>query len=129
MALPPGWLVHDGQAIPVAPGSQPGVAFRNGWRVPPAQYAASHWTELGTGFWQHAGGPLDIVAFLPSYGPQSNAQWRAAVRTMIGQRLGTECDERINEGLADDIIALMNSRSPSGAYDSRLVYPTSFGCE
>jgi len=102
--------------MPVAPGSQPGVAFRNGWRVPPAQYPASHWIELGTGFWQHVGGPLDIVAFLPSYATQTTAHWRSAVRTMIGQRLGREFDDRINEGLADDIVALMNMRGPCDAY-------------
>ncbi len=99
--------------MPVASDSQPGVTFRNGWRVPPAQYPASHWIELGTGFWRHVGGPLDIVAFLPSYGTQATAHWRSAVRTMIDQRLGGELDDRINEGLADDIVALMNSRSTS----------------
>jgi hypothetical protein len=112
----PGWLVHDGQSLPVAPASQPGVAFRNGWRVPPAQYPASHWLEFGRDFWRHIGGPLDIVAFLPSYRSPAAARWRSAVCTMISERFGGDADEVINERLADDIIALLNTRGAGDAY-------------
>ena len=112
----PGWLVHDGGAIPVALTSQPGVAFRNGWRVPPAQYPASHWLEFGRNFWRHVGGPLDIVAFLPSYRSTATAHWRAAVCAMISERFGTEASDGVNERLADDIIALLNARETGETY-------------
>jgi len=112
----PGWLVHDGRSLPVVPTSQPGVAFRHGWRVPPAQYAASHWLEFGQDFWRHIGGPLDIVAFLPSYRSPAAARWRAAVCTMISERFGSDADEAINKRLADDIIALLNTRGAGDAY-------------
>ena len=95
--------------MPVPPRSQPGVAFRNGWRVPPAYYSASHWVEFGRDFWRHTGGPLDIVAFLPSYRTQAVARWRTALCSMIGKRFGNETDPWSNELLADDIIALLKS--------------------
>lgn len=116
----PGWLVHDGGPIPVAPDSQPGVAFRNGWRVPPAQYSASHWLESGRDFWRHVGDPMDIVAFLPSYRSLAAARWRAAVCNMISERFGNETGDAINERLADDIMALMNSRATGDACRARM---------
>jgi len=112
----PGWLAHDGRCLPVAPASQPGVAFRNGWRVPPAHYPASHWLEFGRDFWRHIGGPLDIVAFLPSYRSPAAARWRSAVCTMISERLGSEADETVNQRLADDIIALLIARDTADSY-------------
>jgi hypothetical protein len=115
----PGWLVHDGVAMPVAPASQPGVAFRNGWRVPPAHYPASHWLEFGRDFWRHVGDPLDIVAFLPSYHSQTVAHWRSAVCSMISERFGSDTEGRINEQLADDIIALLNTRGTGDAHGAR----------
>lgn len=111
----PGWLTHDGFAMPVAPESQPGVAFRNGWRVPPGHYAASHWLEFGGDFWCHDGRPLDIVAFLPSYRSATVSRWRLAVCSLIEERFGCDAGEVVNERLADDIIALMNLRGPSEA--------------
>jgi hypothetical protein len=116
----PGWLVHDGVAMPVPARSQPGVAFRNGWRVPPAHYSAAHWIELGRNFWHHTGGPLDIVAFLPAYRSRAAARWRAALCSMISDRFGTETDDRTNELLADDIMALLNSRATGDLTEARL---------
>lgn len=111
-----GWLAHDGRDLPVQPASQPGVAFRNGWRVPPGQYPASHWLEFGRDFWRHIGSPLDIVAFLPSYRSHEAAHWRSALCAMINERFGSETEDGVNERLADDIIALLNTR---GSFDSR----------
>jgi hypothetical protein len=125
----PGWLAHDGVTMPVAPASQPGVAFRNGWRVPPAHYAASHWLEFGRDFWRHIGGPLDIVAFLPSYHSQTAAHWRSAVCSMISERFGREADERINERLADDIIALLHSRGTGEVHGARFDLSDVFGSD
>lgn len=116
----PGWLAHDGAAMPVTPASQPGVAFRNGWRVPPGHYSASHWLGLGRDFWRHAGGPLDIVAFLPSYRSHLAARWRKALCGMISERFGNDPDGRINEQLADDILALLNPRETGDAIETRL---------
>lgn len=116
----PGWLAHDGAGLPVSPTSQPGVAFRNGWRVPPAHYSASHWLEFGRDFWRHVGGPLDIVAFLPSYRSHTAARWRAALCNMISERLGTETNDRTNELLASDIMALLNTRETGDAAEARL---------
>ena len=115
--------------MPVAPTSQPGVAFRNGWRVPPAQYAASHWVEFGRNFWRHVGSPLDIVAFLPSYRSQPAARWRAAVCNLICERFGGEPDDRINQRLADDIIALLSSRNGGDGFDARLALSDVFDCD
>lgn len=111
-----GWLTHDGVALPVAPTSQPGVVFRNGWRVPPGEYPASHWLEFGRDFWRHVGGPLDIVAFLPSYGWAAAALSHSAVSGMIRTTFGDDAGEGIAERLADDIIALLSTRGRSAAY-------------
>jgi hypothetical protein len=116
----PGWLAHDGAAMPVPAQSQPGVAFRNGWRVPPAHYSAAHWLEFGRDFWRHTGGPLDIVAFLPAYRSHATARWRAALCALIGERLGTPAGDRINELLADDIMALLNARESGDLTQARL---------
>ena len=124
----PGWLPHDGRALPVDLSSQPGVAFRNGWRVPPAQYPASHWLEFGRDFWRHIGGPLDIVAFLPSYRSPAAARSRTAVSAMISERFGHAPDDAINERLADDIIALLNTRSMGEVHDPSLNLPDLFSC-
>lgn len=123
----PGWLAHDGRALPVAATTQPGVAFRNGWRVPPGQYPASHWFEFGRNFWLHIGGPLDIVAFLPSYRSHASARWRSAVCTMISERFGTDADDGINERLADDILALLHSRGTCDAPGACGHLPTCLG--
>jgi hypothetical protein len=125
----PGWLVHDGRTMPVAPASQPGVAFRNGWRVSPAQYTAAHWIECGRDFWRHLGGPLDIVAYLPSYRPPPAARWRAALCNLIGERLGGDAGDGISERLADDIIALLGARTGCDTFDPRLELPGVFACD
>ena len=121
----PGWVAHDGRSLPVALASQPGVAFRNGWRVPPGQYPASHWLEFGRDFWRHVGAPLDIVAFLPSYLSPAAARCRWALCSMISERFGSDADEGINERLADDIIALLSTR---GACDPYSDLPDLFSC-
>ena len=114
--------------MPVAPTSQPGVAFRNGWRVPPAQYTAAHWVEFGRGFWRHLGGPLDIVAFLPSYQSPA-ARWRRAVCHLISERFGGGAEDGIYERLADDIIALLNTRAGGDTFDPRLELSDLFACD
>ena len=107
-----GWLIHDGQRLPVAADSQPGVAFRNGWRVAPGTYSACHWQDLGGDLWNHIGSPLDIVAFLPAYGSRPmTTGCRSAICAMISERYPGEIDNRITEHLADDLIAFLNTRS------------------
>ncbi len=114
--------------MPVAPSSQPGVAFRNGWRVPPGHYPASHWREFGRDFWCHTDGPLDIVAFLPSYHSPVAARWRAAVCSLISERLGYDSGDPISERLADDIIALLSTRA-GDPFAARMDLPDVFACD
>ena len=105
-----GWLFHDGRGMPVPPDGLPGVAFRNGWRVAPSCYLARHWVGIGWDSWCHSGGPLDIVAFLPSYGLRPVTPWHSEVCAMIRDRYPCETDTWINERLADDLIALFATR-------------------
>jgi hypothetical protein len=109
--------------MPVAPDGQPGVAFRNGWRVAPARYLASHWVDIGWDSWRHDGGPLDIVAFLPSYAPKPMAPWRSVVCTMIRERFPNEIDNRINERLADDLIAFLTAHRSCDKDQPRWDFP------
>jgi hypothetical protein len=90
-------VAHDGRSLPVALASQPGVAFRNGWRVPPGQYPASHWLEFGRDFWRHVGAPLDIVAFLPSYLSPAAARCRSALCSISASDSACDADEGIND--------------------------------
>jgi len=98
------WIAHDGTRVPVLPESRPGVAFRNGWRVEPEQYRASHWVD----FWQHADRPMDIIAYLPSPGARATTQARSAVRALISARYRSGTTEWIDDALADDLIALLD---------------------
>ena len=112
MPRSPAWRVHDGTCMPVAPGSCPGVEFRNGWRVPPDTYLATDWEHAtGKGFWWHSGGPLDIVAFLPSIDFSSAKRARAAIRATILAHHRSGSTDWINDELARDIIALFASRA------------------
>lgn len=92
--------------MPVPPDSRPAVAFRNGWRVAPEQYLASHWA----GFWLHADGPMDILAFLPSSDALASERTRSAVRAAICARYRSGTIEWIDDALADDLIALLDLR-------------------
>ena len=69
IAIPPGFIEHDGSGCPVPPDSKPGVLLRIGTRCLAGKRWADEWSAMeGGDCWTWKGKrpqPLDIVAYEP----------------------------------------------------------------